>query len=144
MILTKRIPTIYSILFLILISIFGLGTILFLHYTFNIQYQESSEPFSKGPVTKAPKTLRLDLDQPDDDSLVFENSILVSGQTAPNKDVLIITTSKDLVIKSKSDGSFSTVLDLDKGVNKITVSVYDQKGDSRSAERIVYFSEEKI
>lgn len=142
--LTKRIPTIYSVLFLILISIFGLGSILFLHYTFNIQYQESSEPFLKGPVTRAPKTLRLDLDQPDEDSLIFEDSIIVSGQTSPHKEILIFTDSQNLVIKSKSDGSFSTVLDLDEGVNKITVAVYDQGGDSRSAERIVYYSEEKL
>lgn len=142
--LTKIVPPKYSYIFLIFVFAVGLVSILFLHYTLNIQYQEKSEPFSKGPVTKAPKTLRLDLDQPDDDSLIFEDSIIVSGQTAPNKDVLIITTSKDLVIKSKGDGSFSTVLDLEEGVNKITVSVYDQGGDSRSAERTVYYSEEKL
>ena len=110
----------------------------------NIQYQRSTQPFLNGPVTTPPKTLRLDLDNPADDSLSFQSSVIVSGQTAPLKDVLIFTDSQDLVITSKKDGSFSTVLDLAEGVNKITAVVFDATGDSRSAERTVFYSKEKI
>ena len=110
----------------------------------NIQYQKPKDLLSNGPVTTLPKSLRLDLDQPDQDTLSFSSSIIVSGTTGPKKDVLISTDTKDFVIQSKVDGSFSTVLNLDEGINRITVAVFDTTGDSRVAERTVYFSKEKI
>lgn len=128
----------------ILLLIFGLTFLFGLFYILNIQYQKSSDPFLNGPVTTPPKTLRLDLDHPDDESLIFQNSILVSGRTSPLKEVLVFTDSQDLVINSKKDGSFSLSLNLDEGENKITVVVFDPNGDFRSAERTVYYSKEKI
>lgn len=110
----------------------------------NIQYQKPKELFLYGPVTTAPKSLRLDLDQPDEDTLSFSSSIIVSGTTGPKKDVLISTDTNDFVILSKSDGSFSTVLNLDEDINRITVVVFDTTGDSRIAKRTVYYSKEKI
>lgn len=128
----------------LLILVVGLMFLFGLYYILNIQYQSSSNPFLSGPVTTAPKTLRLDLDHPDDDSLTHSSSIIVSGQTAPLKEVLIYTDSQDLVITSKKDGSFSTVLNLDEGVNRIVAAVFDATGDTKSAERTIYYSKEKI
>ena len=110
----------------------------------NIQYQKPKELFLNGPVTTLPKSLRLDLGSPDQDTLSFSGSIVVSGKTGPKKDVLISTETNDFVIQSKVDGSFSTVLNLDEGINRITVAVFDTTGDSRVAERTVYFSKEKL
>ena len=115
-----------------------------LHYILNIQYQESERPFEAGPVTTPLKSLRLDLDQPDDDTLTFENSIIVSGESGPNLLVLISQDSKDLVVKSDSSGKFQTILNLNEGVNNIKVVVFDQTGDNRSEQRTVYYSKEKI
>ena len=115
-----------------------------LYYILNIQYQKPQRPFLNGPVTSLPKSLRLDLDQPDDNSLTFKSSIVVSGKAASLVDVLISKDTSDLVIQSKPDGSFSTVLNLDEGVNNITVTIFDTTGDSRFAERTVYYSKEII
>ena len=142
--LTHKIPTKLFIFSHILILISGLIFIAGLYYILNIQYQKSTGPFSAGPVTSLPKTLRLNLDQPDNDSLSFQSSIIVSGQTSPNMDVLISSDNNDLVVKSKKDGSFSTVLNLQESVNQITISVFDTTGDSRSESRTVYYSKEKI
>lgn len=116
-----------------------------LYYYLNVRYQPSSNPYSLGlPVTSAPKSLRLDLDQPDDDLLTFTKQVIVSGQTGPGMDILISSESYDLVIKSSPEGKFSTIFDLSEGVNEISVVVFDATGDTRSAERTVYYSEEKI
>lgn len=128
----------------ILILLIGLIFLGGLYYILNIQYQKSNNPFLNGPVTTPPKSLRLDLDQPDDDSLFYSASIIISGKTGPGRDVLISQNTQDLVLKSKADGSFSTILKLDKGVNKITAVVFDQTGDLRSEDRSVYYSEEKL
>lgn len=97
-----------------------------------------------GPVTVLPKSLRIDLGTPDDNLLTFQSSLIVSGSTLPNLLVLISTQSQDSVVESKKDGSFSTVIKLEEGVNNLTVVVFDGSGDSRSMERTIYYSKEKI
>lgn len=128
----------------LLILLAGLIFLAGLYYILNIQYQKNNDPFLNGPITNTPKTLRLDLNHPDDESLSFQSSIIVSGTTSPLKDVLIYTDSQDFVITSKKDGSFSTTLNLDEGVNKITVAVFDTNGDSRTESRTIFYSKEKI
>ena len=142
--LTKKLSTKHFIISHILILIAGLIFLSGLYYILNIQYQKGSSPFLNGPLTLPPKTLRLDLDQPDNDSLYFQSSILVSGKTAPLTEVLIFTDTQDLIIKSRKDGSFSLSVNLDDGENKITAVVFDPTGDSRFAERTVYYSKEKL
>lgn len=142
--LTKKVSTKHSTIFLILVFILGLSAIGWFHYLVNIQYQKSNKPFLNGPLTMPPKTLRLDLSSPDDDILTFQNSILISGQTSSFRKILIFTDSQNLVIESKNDGSFSETLNLDEGENKISVVVFDTNGDTREAERTVYYSKEKL
>lgn len=128
----------------VLILIIGLLFLGGLYYILNIQYQQNSSLFANGPVTTPPKTLILDLSNPVEDSLVFKSYILVSGQTSPGKEVLIFTDSQNLVTKSKLNGSFSTTLELEEGVNKITVVVFDSNGESKQIQRTLYYSKEKI
>lgn len=142
--LRKKLTTKQFIISHLVILILGLLFLFGLFYILNIQYRRSSDPFSGGPVTTAPKTLKLDLDSPNDESLVFQSSVLISGKTSPSKDVLIFTETQNLVLSSKKDGSFSTTLSLDAGENNITAVVFDQTGDFRFVERLVYFSKEKL
>lgn len=142
--LTQKLSTkqfITSQLAIFLVALIFLGG---LYYILNVQYSQPKDRFAQGPITSPPKTLRIDLDQPDEDALFFEREIIVSGKVGPNLEVLITTDSTDLVIRSKPDGKFSTILNLDEGPNKITAVVFDQLGDFRSAERNVYYSKEKI
>ena len=115
-----------------------------LYYILNIQYQKSISPFSNGPVTSKPKSFTLTLNQPEDEALVFNNQILVSGKTSPFLQVLISTNFSDQVVEAKADGSFSDTLNLEKGVNNIKVLAFDKTGDIREIERVVYYSEEKL
>lgn len=125
--------------------IFGILSLSGLYYITNIQYQAPTKySLTDGPVTAPPKSLRLDLDRPDDNTLSFDQSIIVSGKTGPNLDVLIMTDSKDQTILSDPKGNFSVFINLDEGVNQITAVIFDTTGDSRSAQRTVYYSKEKI
>lgn len=141
---SKKLTTKQFVISQLAIFIAGLIFLGGLYYILNIQYQPPKEPFTQGPVTTKPKTLRIDLDQPDEDTLFFEPQIIFSGKTGPNLEVLITTESKDLVTKADSSGKFSTILNLDEGLNKITAVVFDSTGDFRSQERNVYYSKEKL
>ena len=142
--LGKKLSPKQFILSIFLIFAVSLTFLFGLFFILNIQHQKPKELFSNGPVTSLPKTLRLDLEQPDNDYLTFQSTTQVSGKTAPLSNVLISTENQDLVIKSKPDGSFSTVLDLDEGVNNIVAVVFDSTGDWRSDTRTIYYSKEKI
>lgn len=142
--LGKRLSSAHFFLSMTLISIASLIFLGGLYYILNTPFQKFNDPLLRGPITKPPKTLRLDLDHPDQDLLTYSSSIIISGQTAAKKEVLISTDTNDLVIKSKPDGYFSTVLDLDEGLNRITVVVFDANGEFKSAERAVYYSKEKL
>lgn len=142
--LNQKLTTKQFILSHLLILVIGFIFLSGLYYILNIQYQKPSNPFLNGPVTTAPKSLLLNLEQPDQDTLSYSPSIVVSGKTGPSKDILISTDTNDFITQSKIDGSFSTVLNLDEGVNRITVAVFDAIGEMRSTNRTVYYSKEKL
>lgn len=146
MILGKKLSFKQFILSQVLILMTGLMFLIGLYYVLNNtdSQKKSRSPFYSGPITTSPKILRLELDQPDQNLLTYSSSTIVSGKTGPGNLVLISTDHSDLVIKSKQDGSFSTVLNLEEGVNKITATVFDLTGDYKSDQRLVYYSKEKI
>lgn len=114
-----------------------------LYYVLNSPQNDPSYA-TRGPVTTMPKSLRIDLDQPDDNLLTFSSSLVVSGNTLPNLRVLISTESQDSVVESKKDGSFSTVINLNEGINNLVVVVFDTGGETKQIERTIYYSKEKI
>lgn len=142
--LHKKIPGKYFVLANLIILFTGLIFLGVLYFIVNIQYQKPQTSFSNGPVTTKPRSLLLDLEQPEEDSLTFTDSVVVSGNTSLSSEVLIYTGTNDLIIKSKPDGRFSTEVDLEEGENNITVATFDQTGQSKSLNRTVYYSKEKI
>ncbi len=119
--------------------------ILLANYILNIQYQ-AAKPYSlgNGPVTTAPATLTLEVSSPDDNSLTFQSAVLVSGSTSPNLPILISAQSQNVVVQSKFDGSFSTVINLEEGVNQIKIVSFSPTGDQRSVDKTIYYSKEKL
>lgn len=127
---------------ILVISLIFLGL---LHYLVNIQYQEN-QVFSlkRGPVTRPPATLTLEVSSPDENSLVFEPQILISGKTLPNLQVIISSEYEDIITQVKPDGRFSADFPLKEGVNNIEVVVFDRDGEQKFLKRLVFYSKEKI
>ncbi|MBI4038144.1 hypothetical protein HY387_00615 [Candidatus Daviesbacteria bacterium] len=126
------------ILFLFLILLGGL------HYIVNIQYQKPTKYSLLGPVTTKPVSFTLEVQNPDDSSLVFQKNILISGKTNPKLPVLLSSQFNDQVIESREDGTFSSEFSLKEGVNEIKIAVFNATGEERSLQRTVYYSKEKI
>lgn len=141
--LTQKLSTRQFILSHLLILSLGLIFLAGLYYILNAPTQNNSSVLT-GPVTSLSKSLRIDLDQPDDNLLTFSSSLLVSGTTLPTLPVLISTEEQDKVIISGENGSFSTVITLEEGVNNLVVVVFDAAGETKQLERTIYYSKEKI
>lgn len=96
------------------------------------------------PVSKKPVSFKLDINNPEDELLVFEKSLVVSGQTSPFASVIISTPTQDLGIEANIEGEFSKIINLDLGLNEILITSIDEQGNNKTENRTVYFSEEKI
>ncbi len=96
------------------------------------------------PVTREPISLKLQILNPDDEIVVFDKTMTISGQTTPGSTVLISTQSSDSVQRSSPKGDFSRTLTLSPGLNSLTITVFDDKGQSKSEKRTIFYSEEKL
>ncbi len=97
-----------------------------------------------GPVTSAPVSLTLSISSPDDNQLLFTPDILIQGKTIPNALVLISSDNLDSTLTASNKGDFSYTATLPEGATNFTVMVFDNEGNSKSEERLVYYSKEKI
>jgi hypothetical protein len=132
---------IWSQIIILLLGLLFLG--LLAYYT-NPKSSESNKYSLTGPVTRAPSVLTLELNTPDDNSVIFSSSLLVSGKTQENIQVLISSSDLDLVTESKPDGNFSVTFPLAEGLNEIKIIAINKKGEQKEIDRIIYYSKEKI
>ena len=138
-----RLSTTTFIISQVLILILGIGSIFGYNLLLNPKEQKPNS-FAKGPVTNTPASLTLEITDPDDELLTFNSSLIITGKTLPKLDVLVTAEDEDLVVESKSDGTFSADLNLKLGVNEITIASFDEAGNTREIKRTVYYSKEKI
>ncbi len=78
---------------------------------------EGQEPVAK--MVSITRILALEITSPQDKEEVSESQIIVNGTVS---DPLAIVTVNDLEVEVAEDGTFSTTVELDHGINTITVS----------------------
>lgn len=140
----QKLSTSQFILSQVLILILSLIFIGGLYYYLNFETKLPTNSFSLDtPLTKEPATLSLDIISPDDEVLVFDDDLEITGKTNPNLIVLVSSKQRDKVSEAKSGGNFSVDFKLDPGINYLQIVVFDN-GEQKSLERTVYYSKEKI
>lgn len=145
MAMSKKLSTKTFLISQFLILIFGIAFIFGLNYLMNpFTKVAKTTTLSGGPVTSTPASLTLEITAPDDELLVFNSNLIINGKTLPKLNVLISSATEDLVVESKSDGSFTADLTLALGVNEISIVVFDEKGSIREIKRTIFYSKEKI
>lgn len=96
------------------------------------------------PVTTGPKDLTLNVTSPDDLTVVFDKQLTLAGTTLPKVTVVISSENDDYVFNSSAGGSFSKDLNLVAGLNTLTVTVFNDKGDSKQVTKRIYYSGEQL
>lgn len=96
------------------------------------------------PVTRERKEFILLVSSPDDNIVTAEKTILIQGTSSPKATIIISTETQDSVLEGSNDGSFSKNVALTGGLNKITVSAFDENGEMKREERVVYYSAEQL
>lgn len=141
--MTKEISTTFFTISMIILLLAGLGFFMYLNFFVN----PATSPLTTAtytPVTTNPVSLTLNLSSPDDNLLIFDPNLLVSGQTTANVLVLITVNSDNQILNASKQGDFSQTVKLIPGVNQVIVSVFDNQGNYKSEARSIYYSGEKL
>ena len=142
--MNKRLSTRAFVLWMSFFLISGLLAIGIVFLIFNPQYLQKDSAFPLSPLTKEPVSLTLHLESPDDNQMVYDPKIKIEGQTAPKALVVISSDTVDQALEADGGGDFSTTLTLQSGVNQITVMTLDEQGNTKTEERTLYYSKEKL
>lgn len=98
----------------------------------------------KLPVTQVPKSFNLTINSPEDNLLVFDQTLLISGKTSAKTPVIISTPNEDFALLSSDNGDFSKDITLKLGLNIITINAVSEDGTIKQIKKIAYFSKEQI
>lgn len=132
--------------FIISHTIILLSALLFFAGLYYILYQDkfTLSPSNYIPVTKEPVSLFLEVGTPEDDILVYEDNVLVTGRTGPDSPVIISTQNTVTGFQSGRDGQFSKVIELSQGPNDVEITAFDDEGNLKTVTKQVFYSEEEL
>lgn len=90
----------------------------------------------------SPSGVYLNIDSPQDESVVDNKVLTVSGKTIPGATVVILTSSSKQVVQPSQAGDFSTTINLDDGTNLLQVTSFGTDGLSTTVVKTVTYSTE--
>ncbi len=114
-----------------------------------LQSKSVPDSTNKTPsVTSAsniPQIAPLDLviESPNENTLAEGKKINVKGKTSPNTTVVIYTDDNDTTIESDESGEFEGNIDLNNGINSLTVSAFREDGSQKSSTMDVVYDDQK-
>jgi cytoskeletal protein RodZ len=82
------------------------------------------------------------LDTPNDEEVVSSKTLPISGKTSPNTIIVISSDTADTVITPATNGSFTTTITLNDGVNRIEVRALSQSGEESTVNRTITYTKE--
>jgi hypothetical protein len=138
----KLILSFIAVLFGLLVA--GIGFYLFqATRTVSDSNNKTTIPLASPTPTVSP-SISLILDQPKDEEVVDSKVLVVSGKTAGNAVVVVITDSSEKTIVPSEKGDFSTTINLDDGQNTLEVISIAPNGESITIKKTVTYSLEEF
>lgn len=82
------------------------------------------------------------LTQPEDNTILSQDKVIIKGATTPGATVLFLTNIDELVTQADKDGAFEQEVELEGGPNEITVTSYDESGNEMTQTLTLVYSTE--
>lgn len=107
---------------------------------------QSQTPPSPPPIAPKPQTkpLILSLETPAEGQLLTEEEILVKGKTLPNLPVIFFTETDANSTESDNLGNFEGKIKLNEGINTLTVTVFNEKGEEKSSTLTLVYNQQVL
>jgi hypothetical protein len=96
------------------------------------------------PIAEAPKPTQipvnvLTVESPTDNLVTKTDKVTIKGKAPANATVVAYSESRQTSIVADASGNFETELTLSVGINTITITSFDDKGDEKSVTRTVTY-----
>jgi len=101
-----------------------------------------SDTNDKVTSSTQPNQMGLTLSQPNEYEIFTSSETTVKGITQANSWINISGESHDYSLKADNNGSFEQIVGLASGVNEISVTSFNDDGDSTTEKIVVVFSSE--
>ncbi len=89
-----------------------------------------------------PRATTLAVLNPQDNDVLTENSIEISGLTSPESWVILLSPGEEQITQASTSGEFSFAVELSGGINKYKLISVDERGQEKSKElTLVYTSQ---
>lgn len=92
------------------------------------------------PQSAPPGELKIVLDKPENDDVVTNDLVTVTGLTKPLTWIVLSGENGDYFIQSDSSGTFSQDVELSPGVNQIKVTAFGASGKESATQVLVVYS----
>ncbi len=106
---------------------------------------EFTSKITETPIQSENKTdekIELTVIKPEEDDIVSQTPLKISGLTKPNTTLIISAEKNDYILQTSTDGSFEQEIDLIGGVNEIIFAYLDNENLTKTESlRIVYSTE---
>lgn len=91
------------------------------------------EEIKEEPTPTPPPSSSLEILIPEDQALLQEDEVMVSGKAQPSSTIIITTPFDENVVIASDDGTFSSVISLKEGANEIlVVSLKDDQTEEKT------------
>ena len=116
----------------------------------NVAFKPGGQNGQSQSSTPAPEPTQAEnsgitIAKPQQNQVVLETPVIISGITRANSWVAISTEEEDYILKSDENGEFEQKVELVGGVNQLVISAFDEEGDeSKSNLLLVYSTEFKL
>lgn len=138
----KELSTQTFIISMVIISVISLAAIGGLYYILNPDVLLNNVAYM--PATKEPSSFSLEINAPEDNALVMDPNLVVSGETAPFATLIVSNGDETTGFGANNDGEFSKIIPLKEGPNQLTITSFDKQGASKIAHKQVYFTKEAL
>lgn len=137
-----------AIIAIVIGFLFGL-LITFGIYTANRSLKEKERPVASpqlvsSPISSPIPEAELQIDSPENESLVDEEEITIRGRTEPEAIIAIFTETNEHLLTASREGTFSASIRLVKGVNNIKITAVDKLDQEAEQDLTIVYSTVKI
>lgn len=112
-------------------------------YTANqaVKDKKTEQTIETTQISPSPSpTMGLQLTQPENNIVVSQSKVKISGQSSPEAVIATYSESKEVFSQADEDGDFSFDFPLSAGSNKITITSIDEEENQQTANIIVVYT----
>ena len=121
------------------------GIIFYIYQTTRTIPSSKIKPIEINIPTSTPKpSISLSIITPNDESVVNNKTLTISGKSAPDATIVIISENFEQVISPALSGDFSTTVNLGNGSNVIEITAIASNGEEAKITRTVTYSLEEF